>query len=114
MKTIKLFLAVILSVALGTAVVAQTPSKSTVKTEVFNVKGNCESCKARIEKAAKVDGVIKAVWEIKTKKLTLTYDATKVKSETVLKAIAAVGHDNDKFKATDKVYNSLPGCCKYR
>ena len=114
MKTIKLFLAVILSVAIGTAVVAQTPSKSTVKTEVFNVKGNCESCKARIEKAAKVDGVSKGAWDAKTKKLTLTYDATKVKLETVLKAIAAVGHDNDKFKATDKVYNSLPGCCKYR
>jgi|SRR5665647_1656634 len=114
MKTIKLFLAVILSVALGTAVVAQTPSKSTVKTEVFNVGGKCEMCKARIEKAAKIDGVVKAVWEIKTKKLTLTYDPAKVKTDVVLKAIAAVGHDTDKFKATDKVYKSLPGCCKYR
>jgi periplasmic mercuric ion binding protein len=114
MKTIKLFLAVILSVALGTAVVAQTSSKSTVKTEVLNVKGNCESCKARIEKAAKVDGVSKATWDAKTKKLTLTYDPAKVKTDAVLKAIAAVGHDTDKFKATDKAYNSLPGCCKYR
>jgi len=114
MKTIKLFLAVIFSVALGTAVVAQTSSKSTVKTEVLNVKGNCESCKARIEKAAKVDGVSKATWDAKTKKLTLTYDPAKVKTDTVLKALAAVGHDTDKFKATDKAYNSLPGCCKYR
>jgi copper chaperone CopZ len=116
MKTFRVFLAVLLTVALGTAAVAQTAPKAkpVVKTEVFNVKGNCESCKARIEKAAKVTGVTNAVWDTKTKKLTLTYDPAKVKTDAVLKAIAAVGHDNDKFKATDKVYNSLPGCCKYR
>jgi periplasmic mercuric ion binding protein len=116
MKTIKLFLTVLLTVALGTTAAAQTAptTKAIVKTEVFNVGGKCESCKARIEKAAKIDGVIKAVWAVNTKKLTLTYDPTKVKTDAVLKAIAAVGHDTDKFKATDKAYNSLPGCCKYR
>jgi len=116
MKTIKLFLAVLLSVALGTSAIAQTGSKSSVavKTEVFNVGGKCEMCKARIEKSAKVTGVSKATWDTKTKKLTLTYDPTKVKTDAVLKALAAVGHDSNKFKATDKVYNSLPGCCKYR
>ena len=116
MKTIKLFLAVIISVALGSAAVAQTASKSVValKTEVFNVNGKCEMCKARIEKAAMVTGVTKAVWDTKTKKLSLTYNPAKVKTDAVLKALAAVGHDTDKFKATDKAYNSLPGCCKYR
>lgn len=116
MKTIKLFLAVILSVALGTVAVAQTSSKSkvAVKTEVFNVNGKCGMCKARIEKTALVTGVSKAVWDVKTKKLSLTYDPAKVKTDAVLKALAAVGHDTDKFKATDKAYNSLPGCCKYR
>jgi len=116
MKTFKLFLAVILSVALGTSTVAQTAykSKAVVKTEVFNVNGKCEMCKARIEKTAKVTGVTYAVWDTKTKKLTLTYDPAKVKTDAVLKALAAVGHDNEKYKATDKVYNSLPGCCKYR
>lgn len=116
MKTIKFLLAVLFSVAIGSAAVAQTATKAkaVVKTEVFNVGGKCEMCKARIEKAAKVEGVTKAVWDVKTKKLTLTYDPAKVKTDAVLKALAAVGHDNDKFKATDKVYNSLPGCCKYR
>jgi copper chaperone CopZ len=116
MKTFKLFLAVLFSVALGTSAVAQTAptSKTVVKTEVFNVGGKCESCKARIEKAAKIEGVVKAVWAVDTKKLTLTYNPAKVKTDAVLKAIAAVGHDTDKFKATDKAYNSLPGCCKYR
>lgn len=116
MKTIKIFFAVILSVAIATAAVAQTVTKSAVavKTEVFNVSGKCGMCKTRIEKTAKVTGVTKAAWEAKTQKLSLTYDPAKVKTDAVLKALAAVGHDTDKFKATDKVYNSLPGCCKYR
>jgi len=117
MKTVKLLLAVVLSVIGSTAVVAQTNAstkKSAIKTEVLNVAGQCEICKARIEKAAKVEGVTKADWNIQTKKLTLTYDAAKVKKDDILKRIAAAGHDTDKFKATDKAYNSLPGCCKYR
>lgn len=116
MKTIKLFLAVLLTVALGNSAMAQTApkTKTAVKTEVFNVGGKCDMCKARIEKAAKIDGVVAAAWDKSTKKLTLTYDPAKVKTEAVLKAIAAVGHDAGTFKATDKAYNSLPGCCKYR
>jgi len=116
MKTLKFILVVILSVALGTAAVAQTASKTVVavKTEVFNVNGKCGMCKTRIEKTALVTGVSKAVWDAKSKKLSLTYDPAKVKTDAIMKALAAVGHDTDKYKASDKVYNSLPGCCKYR
>ena len=28
-------------------------------------------------------------------------------------AIAKVEHDTDMHKATDEVYDNLPGCCKY-
>ena len=84
------------------------------KTETIKVSGNCETCKARIEKAAKVAGVAKADWSTKTKMLTLVYDPAKVKSDDVQKKIAAVGHDTPKYKATAAVYNALPGCCKYR
>lgn len=84
------------------------------KTETIKVSGNCESCKARIEKAAKVAGVAKADWSDKTKVLTLVYDPSKVKSDDVQKKIAAVGHDTPKYKATAAAYNALPGCCKYR
>ena len=99
------------------AIVALTVSSVTfaaTKTETIKVSGNCESCKARIEKAAKEAGVTKADWSDKTKVLTLVYDLSKVKSDDVQKKIAAVGHDTPKFKATAAVYNALPGCCKYR
>lgn len=91
-----------------------TTSTSSTKTETFTVGGKCEMCKARIEKAAKVTGVTKAVWDQKTQKLSLTYTPSRVTVQAVQKAIAAVGHDAGQLKADKKVYDKLPGCCKYR
>ena len=107
MKTLKFFIALV-ALTISTVVFAAN------KSETIKVPGNCEMCKARIEKAAKVAGVTKAEWNQKTKVLTLVYDPAKVKSDDVQKKIAAVGHDTPKFKATSTVYNVLPGCCKYR
>jgi mercuric ion binding protein len=109
MKTLKFFIA-IMALTISTV----TFAASATKTETIKVAGNCETCKARIEKAAKVDGVTKADWSTKTKVLTLVYNPSKVKSDDVQKKIAAVGHDTPKYKATAAVYNALPGCCKYR
>ncbi len=107
MKSIK-FLIAIMALTISTVAFAAN------KTENIKVSGNCESCKTRIEKAAKINGVVKAEWSEKTKVLTLVYDPAKVKSDDVQKKIAAVGHDTPKYKATTAVYNALPGCCKYR
>lgn len=116
MKSFKVIFALTVTLLLGSMAMAQTgnTSSSVVKTESFAVGGNCEMCKARIEKAAKVSGVSKAVWDQKTKKLTLTYNPAKLKVLTVQKAVAAVGHDAGTVKADSKTYNKLPGCCKYR
>lgn len=83
------------------------------KTETLKVWGNCDMCKARIEKAAKTDGVSKANWDDKTKQLTLEYNPIKVNSYDIQKKIAAIGYDTEKFKADDKAYAKLPGCCQY-
>ena len=84
------------------------------KTESFKVLGNCEMCKARIEKAAKsVDGVSAAEWNVETKMLALTFDDSKTDAHKVQEAIAKVGHDTEMHKATDEAYNKIAGCCKY-
>ena len=129
MKTVKIITIALLSIVLGSNSFAQmtdhskmdmskTSSNSkmdmtSTKTETIKVSGNCESCQVRIEKAAKVDGVSKASWDKTTKLLTLVYDPAKVKSDDIQKKIAAVGHDTEKFKADDKAYKGLPGCCQY-
>lgn len=84
------------------------------KTEKFEVKGNCDMCENRIEKAAKsVDGVTSADWNKETKILELSFDESKTSVRKVQQVIANVGHDTPLYKAKDDVYNALPGCCKY-
>jgi outer membrane receptor protein involved in Fe transport len=87
-------------------------SAQNTKTKVW-VNGNCESCKARIEKASKNSGATGANWNSETKMLDLEFDVTKTSLDRILKRIAQVGHDNEKYTAPDKVYKSLPACCLY-
>lgn len=84
-----------------------------VKTETFKVYGNCNMCKKRIEKAAAVDGITKAEWNVDTKVMTVSYDPAKTSNDVIQKKIAAAGHDTEKEKAADTVYGKLPGCCQY-
>ncbi|WP_320053526.1 cation transporter [uncultured Acetobacteroides sp.] len=116
MKTVKIVLAAIIVAALSITSYAQKHDHSKMvatKTATIKVWGSCELCKARIEKAAKIEGVSKADWNVDTKKLTLVYNPSKVTSDEVQKRIAAVGHDTEKYKANDKAYRSLPSCCRY-
>jgi periplasmic mercuric ion binding protein len=116
MKAIKIVLATLLVALFSITSYAQMHNHSkmaSTKTVTIKVWGNCEMCKDRIEKAAKVDGVIKASWNMKTKALTLVYNPSKVTSDDIQKRIAAVGHDTEKYKATSKAYSSLPSCCRY-
>ena len=84
------------------------------KTVKFNVAGNCGMCETRIEKAAKsLEGVSEADWDQKTKMIEVTFDNEITDIQVIHKAIAEVGHDTDKFAASDEVYDKLPGCCKY-
>lgn len=89
-------------------VFAQTITKST-----FKVKGECGMCKERIETTAKKSGATYANWNSDSQQLIVEYDAGKVSSDEILKKIADVGHDNEKYSATDEVYRNLPGCCLY-
>lgn len=129
MKTVKIIIVALFSIVLGSNSYAQmhdhskmdmskpsTDSKmnmASTKTETIKVWGNCETCEARIEKAAKVNGVTDATWDSKTQMLSLVYDPTKITSDDIQKKIAAVGHDTEKYRADDKAYAKLPGCCKY-
>ena len=110
MKIFKLFNIALAALLFSINVNAQ---KSDSKVSSFKVLGNCDQCKERIESALKVDGVTKATWDKKTKIATITYNPAKVKVDDLQKKVAAVGHDTEKFKADDKAYAKLPGCCQY-
>lgn len=85
-----------------------------VKDTTFKVFGNCGMCKARIEKALKIKEIKKASWNKKTKMLSISFVADAISVDSLQKLVASVGHDTEKYKADDAVYNELDSCCLYR
>lgn len=94
-------------------VAATEASAQEIKADSFKVYGNCNMCKKRIEKAAAIEGVTKADWNVQSKIMTVSYDTSRTSSAAIQQKIAAAGHDTEKQKAPDEVYSKLPGCCQY-
>jgi copper chaperone CopZ len=82
-------------------------------TETVKIYGNCEMCKATIEKAGNLSKIAKVDWNIESKMATITYNSKKSNANEILKRIAQAGYDSDSFLAPDAAYDHLPGCCKY-
>lgn len=83
------------------------------KTETAKVNGNCGTCKRTIEKAGNVKNEAQVVWDADNQRASITYDTEKTSMDTVLKRIAQVGYDNEKYLAPDNVYANLHDCCQY-
>lgn len=84
------------------------------KTDTIYAKGNCGHCKERIEEAIHgVKGVSEASWDPTYARLIVTYNTNETSNNALQKVMASVGHDTDLYRADDKVYKALPGCCKY-
>ncbi|MEN8136990.1 MAG: TonB-dependent receptor [Bacteroidota bacterium] len=81
----------------------------------FKVDGTCEMCKNRIEETAlEFDYVEAAKWNENSKEISLEIDGDRSNVDEVQRAIADIGHDTEKYKAPDEVYENLPMCCHYR
>ncbi len=81
---------------------------------MFKVSGNCEMCKATIEKAAGgLEGVNVADWNIETKQIHVSFNKDKTSLNKIHKAIAAAGYDTEKETASQEAYENLPSCCQY-
>jgi copper chaperone CopZ len=85
-----------------------------VTTKILKVNGECGMCKKTIENACYgVKGLKTADWNSDSLTLTVSFDSTKTNSVAILKRVAMVGYDSEQFKAADKVYSKLHGCCQY-
>ena len=92
---------------------AQQDNSKTSRATI-TVLGECEMCKDRIEKATfKIKGVKYSNWSIPKNQLSIIYNSNKTSLDNIKKKIADIGHDTDKFKATDESYNNLHSCCLY-
>ena len=80
----------------------------------FGVKGNCKMCKKTIETSAlSLDGVHKAIWDVKTKQIDLVYDDQLVELTTIHNTIASSGYSTDLVDLNQEAYDNLPLCCQY-
>ncbi len=110
MKYLLFFSIIIFS---ATSLEAQVKNNQ-IETSEFEVTGVCKMCKKRIENAALQKGVKFAKWNKETQILKVVYKTKDIDEMAIHKAIAEVGHDTEKVKATDKKYKKLPKCCRYR
>ena len=79
------------------------------------VSGDCDMCKSRIENVVnEFNNVEDSNWDSETEILIVYYKSEMPDITAILKSVAVSGHDNEKFKADDDVYNKLPKCCHYR
>ena len=103
-----------LAIAISVLLLSTTALFAQNKNDKFEVNGNCGMCEKRIEAAAlSVKGVESAEWNKDTKFLKVSYDESTTNTDKIQMAVAKVGHDTHMYKAETKVYNKLPGCCKY-
>ena len=103
----QLFLLSFLALSFSISGFAQT------KTEKLKVSGECETCKKKIETAAKKAGASYALWNADTKVLTVKYNSSSSNTAKIEQAIAAAGYDTPDVKASDDAYDKLDDCCKY-
>ena|ERR1700730_9015817 len=121
MKANKAFMAIVTMLIFASVAKAQDAKANLrnfgpkPKTESFKVYGECEMCKDRIENTLKVDGIQSANWDEDSKTLTVQYILTAdIRGlNTIEQLVAAAGHDNEKYRAADAVYEKLSLCCHY-
>ena len=105
MKTLQLFLISFLFIS--------ATSFAQTKTETIKVSGECNTCKKKIETAAKKAGATYASWNVDSKVLTVKYASSSSNTARIEESIANAGYDTPSYKASQEAYNKLDDCCKY-
>ena len=83
------------------------------KTVKISTSAQCGMCETTIEKAVNgLDGIENADLDMRTKAVTVSYNADKVSADDIREAISAAGYDADEVKADKSAYKKLPNCCK--
>ena len=88
-------------------------AQSRTEKATFKVYGECEMCKQNIEKAASVQGVSAAIWNMDSKVLRIKFSPEVISRDSIHMLIAHAGYDTELYRAEDTIYSSLPKCCKY-
>ncbi len=105
----KYFLTAVIAL-FGITLMAQ---KSKTETVVIQTNAVCQKCEDRFkEKIPFLKGVTDYSLDLKTSKVTVTYNPQKTNADEIRKGISNIGYDADLVKADPKAREKLPACCK--
>ncbi|MBQ7490072.1 MAG: heavy-metal-associated domain-containing protein [Bacteroidales bacterium] len=90
---------------------AQT--KKDVQTIVIQTNGVCGKCQEKIMGNIPYEkGVTDCNYDMKTSKVTVTYNPSKTNPDNIRQAISKLGYDADDVKADAAARAKLPACCR--
>lgn len=98
-----------LLIAASISVIGQRKIETT-----FIVDGECNMCKKRIESALETKGIIFSEWNVDSKELFVAFKPKKITIGEIHERINSVGHDTERSLASDSIYSTIHGCCRYR
>lgn len=106
----KLSTLILLIVFCFTAFAQQQKSLQTV---TIQTNGVCEQCKKRMmDNVPQWAGVKECSYDVKTAKLTITYDSKKTSVDKLRQSVSMIGYDADNVKANAEARAKIPACCR--
>jgi len=100
----------ILMLYIGIAVFGQKTQKETI---VIQTNGVCEQCKTRFEENIPyLKGVTDVSYDLKSSRLTVTFNKSKTTADDIRKKVSNLGYDADQVKANPEARAKLPACCR--
>jgi copper chaperone CopZ len=105
----KYFISLII-ILFSVSVMAQKSGNETV---IIQTNGVCETCKKLFtEKVPYFKGVVDFSYDIKTSKMSVTYNPKKTTPAEIRKGISDLGYNADDVKANPEARAKLPACCR--
>lgn len=106
----KKILTVIAMLAMVFSLSAQ--QQKNIQKVTIQTNGTCEQCKKILmDNVPQWTGVKECVYDMKTSKVTISYDSKSTSVEKLREGISKLGYDADNVKADAAARAKLPKCC---
>jgi len=106
----KKYLVSLVIVLFGVSVMAQKSNNEVIVIQTNGVSEKCKNIFA--EKVPFFKGVVDFSYEVKTAKMTVTYNPKKTTPAEIRKGISDLGYNADDVKANPEARAKLPECCR--
>jgi copper chaperone CopZ len=108
-----IILALVSLITLGVSAQTSKTASKNEQTVTIQTNGVCQKCADKFkENVPYFKGVKSYKYDMKTAKLTITYDTKKTNPDQLRKDISKLGYNADNVKADPAARAKLPACCR--